>query len=59
MNKKAIFVLCNLLEWAKGNKGSKHINPYTVPEIKAALQYLAEIQGVKDYLDAKTDINTY
>ena len=46
--------LCNLLEWAKGNKGSKHINPYGVPEVKSALETLAKLQGIKDYLDAKT-----
>ena len=46
--------LCNLLEWAKGNKGSKHSNPYCVPEVKSALEHLAKLQGIKDYLDAKT-----
>jgi len=48
-------VLKDLLEWAKGYRGRKDINPYCVPEVKAALKHLAEIQGIKDYLDAKTD----
>ena len=46
--------LCNLLEWAKGNRGSKSGNPYLVPEVKSALQLLAKIQGIENYLDAKT-----
>lgn len=46
--------LCDLLEWAKGNRGTKSGNPYTIPEVKDALTLLAKIQGVENYLDAKT-----
>jgi len=53
-SKKTITVLCDLLEWAKGNRGRKDINPYGVPEIKAALEHLAKIQDIKNYLNAKT-----
>ena len=51
----ALAHLCNVLEWAKGNRGSKHCNPYCVPEVEAALRFLAGLQGIDDYLDAKTD----
>ena len=54
-NQKTIFHLMELLEWAKGNRGSKENNPYSIPEIKAALKHLAELQGITNYLDAKTD----
>ena len=51
-------VLMDLLEWAKGNRGSKHVNPYLVPEVKAALIHLARRRGFEDpeknYLDVKT-----
>ena len=53
-SKKTIHHLCEVLEWAKGNRGSKSGNPYMIPEIKEALKHLAELQGIKDYLDAKT-----
>jgi len=53
-SKKTITVLCDLLEWAKGNRGSKEGNPYLIPEVKAALQHLADLQDIKDYLNAKT-----
>jgi len=46
--------LCEVLEWARGLRGSKHLNPYCVPEVKAALQFLATSQGVSDWRDAKT-----
>jgi len=46
--------LCEVLEWAKGLRGSKSCNPYAVPEVKAALQFLAKLQGAGDWLDAKT-----
>ena len=46
--------LCNLLEWAIGNRGSKHMNPYGVPEVKAALKVLAKRQGRTDWMDANT-----
>jgi hypothetical protein len=47
-------LLCDVLEWAKGHRGSKSGNPYAVPEIRAALVYLASKQGKKDWLDADT-----
>ena len=46
----------HLLEWAKGNRGSKTGNPYCIPEVRHALKTLASIQGVKDYLDANTTV---
>ena len=46
--------LQNLLEWAKGNRGAKDKNPYSIPEVKQALTTLARIQGHKSYLDAET-----
>ena len=49
-----IAVLCDLLEWAKGNRGSKHNNPYSVPEVKAALKIISAIQGGRDWMEAKT-----
>jgi predicted membrane chloride channel (bestrophin family) len=54
-NKATIRHLCEVLEWAKGQRGRKDINPYMVPEIKEALKHLADLQGIKDYLDAITD----
>lgn len=51
-------VLANLLEWAKGQRGSKSINPYMVPEVKAALKLLAEMKGHRGklaYLEADTE----
>jgi hypothetical protein len=47
-------LLMDLLEWAKGNRGSKTINPYAVPEVKQALKVLAKIQGITKWLDAQT-----
>lgn len=35
----------NLLEWAKGYRGRKDINPYMVPEVKEMIKLLAEITG--------------
>lgn len=46
--------LCDLLEWAKGNRGRRDINPYGVPEVRAALEHLAKLQGITSYLDAVT-----
>ena len=46
-----IYHLAQVLEWAMGNRGSKHGNPYAVPEIKAALQHIATLTGNNDYLD--------
>ena len=54
-NKQTIIVLMDLLEWAKGNRGSKSINPYAVPEVKNALKHLADLQGIYGYLDAETN----
>ena len=56
-NKKTVKALCDLLEWAKGNRGSKDGNPYMMPEVKAALKHLADLQGKTDYLDVKTDLS--
>ena len=50
--KRSEYALVNLLEWAKGNRGSKHMNPYGVPEVKLALTTLAELYERVDYLDA-------
>jgi len=49
-----IKALANLLEWAKGNRGSKTGNPYGFLEVKNALKVLAKIDGVKNYLDVDT-----
>jgi hypothetical protein len=51
---ETIFHLCEVLEWGKGNRGRKDCNPYSVPEVEAALRHLADLQGIKDWLDAKT-----
>ena len=48
-----IKALANLLEWAKGNRGSKSGNPYLFPEVKNALKVLGKLQGV-NYLDVDT-----
>jgi hypothetical protein len=53
-NKETIRQLCEVLEWAKGNRGRKDGNPYLIPEIKGALKHLANLQGINDYLDAET-----
>jgi hypothetical protein len=53
-NGQTVFHLQEVLEWAKGNRGSKEGNPYCFPEIKGALKHLAELQGITDYLDANT-----
>jgi hypothetical protein len=42
-NQQLIKSLADILEWAIGNKGSKHINPYCVPEINNAFCILASI----------------
>ena len=44
-------VLSDLLEWIIGNRGSKHGNPYGVPEVKALLKAIAHELNIKDYLD--------
>ena len=59
INKKSITVsentLRELMQWAIGNRGSKHTNPYTVPEVRAMLIEIAEHRGrygADSYLDA-------
>ncbi len=54
VNKDIMFHLCEVLEWAKGQRGRKDGNPYLMPEIKAALKHLAQLQGISDWLDART-----
>ncbi len=54
VDKRTMWHLCEVLEWAKGNRGRQDINPYGVPEVKAALRHVAKLQGVADYLDART-----
>lgn len=43
--------LCNMLEWAKGNRGRKDLNPYGVPEVERALKVLAKRWDRDDWLD--------
>ena len=49
VNKKSITVsentLRELIQWAIGNRGSKHTNPYLVPEVRAMLIEIAEHRG--------------
>ena len=49
--KRTEYALVNLLEWAKGNRGTKHGNPYGVLEVKLALITLAHLWDRDDYLD--------
>ena len=51
---KTAAYLAALLEWAKGNRGPKDNNPYCVPEVKAALDHLAYLQGIPSWQDAET-----
>ncbi len=44
-------VMLDLLEWAKGNRGSKSMNPYLVPEVAAAMKHLAKRYGFKEWMD--------
>lgn len=50
--------LCEMLEWAKGNRGSRKGNPYMIAEVKAALKHLARERGFSDpdlnYFDVVT-----
>jgi|WetSurSiteA1Bulk_404760.scaffolds.fasta_scaffold00038_72 hypothetical protein len=46
--KELIKAMANLLEWAKGNRGPKDINPYMVPEVKQALELLSDLVGEDD-----------
>jgi len=41
--KKVEYALVNLLEWAKGNRGTKHGNPYLVVEVKLSRAMLTSI----------------
>ena len=54
MEKELTKTLAGLLEWAKGNRGTKTGNPYMFPEVKTALQVLAKIKGINNYLDVDT-----
>ena len=49
VNKRSITVsedtLKELMQWAIGNRGSKHTNPYTVPEVRNMLVEIAEHRG--------------
>ena len=47
-------ILGDLIQWAIGNRGRKDCNPYSVLEIKAALQYLAKLRGIDS-----TDFSKY
>ena len=49
--------LANLLEWAKGNRGSRCGNPYAVPEVRDALKTLGHITDDKFTGDG-LDVNT-
>lgn len=48
--------LACLLEWAKGLRGTRQGNPYAVPEVRAALEQLADCEGISRayYLDVDT-----
>lgn len=37
--------LRGVMQWAIGNRGSKHTNPYLVPEVRAMLIEIAEHRG--------------
>ena len=54
VHEELLAALQNVLEWAKGSRGSKNTNPYGVPEVEAALKVLAKLQGRTDWLDANT-----
>ena len=49
--------LANLVEWSLGNRGPKTIVPYSVPEVKDALQLLGHLTNdnyTGDYLSIDT-----
>jgi len=46
--------LANVLEFVKGNRGTKQGNPYDFTEIKDALKHLAKLEGTIDYLNVDT-----
>ena len=41
-------VLFDLMQWVAGNRGSKHGNPYCVPEVRETLKAIAVERGFKD-----------
>ncbi len=53
--KETIRHLCSVIQWGLGNRGSKDCNPYGVPEIRGALEHLAYLSGLTDYLDVDTE----
>ena len=53
-NAALIKSLAALLEWSKGNRGRKDVNPYCIPEVNHALRVLVSIVGGCDYLDVDT-----
>lgn len=48
----AIDALGNLIDFTKGNRGARDVNPYCVPEVVDALRALQSVNGCADYLDA-------
>jgi len=46
--------LANVIEWAKGNRGKKDGNPWSVPEVRAALEHLAETGAAENWMDVNT-----
>ena len=46
--------LANLVEWSLGNRGPKTAFPYSVPEVKNALQLLGHLKYTGDYLSIDT-----
>jgi len=55
-----ICALCDVLEWAKGNRGRRDGNPYCVPEVIKALATLKIVTGYPgDFLDVDTAAPTY
>lgn len=55
---KAELCLMDLLEWAKGNRGTKQGNPYSIPEVESGLKALAKLQGRTDWFDAETKVRS-
>jgi len=51
-----LFHLANVIEWGKGNRGSKNKNPYGVPEIENALKFIAGMRRSKEWLDVDTKL---
>lgn len=55
MSQEVQLTLMNLLDWAIGNRGNKEDNPYSVPEVKAALALLAKAQMRNGWQEAVTN----